>query len=709
MAKYDKSDSAPRSETYFAAEPAFSREIGDAILKKIEEYGLYLRTSGRIWLYRRSYDYYFQATIKNGRLTKSGDQGQYTNICINDYRNLGQNIINLTMQQKPDFEPRAANSDYKSQAQTILAGQILDYYQSEKKWDKYIRQSLEDQYIFGEGFIEMAWDQSLGDAYTVDPTTGREINQGDIFLNNYSPLDVARDVNREGPGDDWIIVRRWVNRFDLVAKYPDLKDKILLLPSVTEQDRANHFVGFWNKGSDLVSLITFYHKKTPALPNGRRVLMSNDSEMVFEDGALPYKGIPVFRIVASEHRGSIFGYSIGFDLLGIQEASNTLHSTILTNQVNFGVQSVMCPRGAGLSAEKIGNGGLNMIYYDEKKGKPEPLNLTSTPAEVFNYIGILNKASETISGVNSVARGNPEASLKSGSALALVLSSATQFTMNLQESYADLVEDLGTHLIDILKAYASTPRMAAIAGKANSSLLKEFTGQDLKDITRVTVDMGNPMTRTTAGKVNLADALLQHGFIQDPEEYLMVMQTGQLEPMIHNQTAELLLIRSENEAMKDGSNPVIALLTDDHHTHILEHTAVLSDPSARMDQQLVQRVTQHMQEHINILSNPAQANLLISMGQHPIMPPGMPQSMPGQPNGAPAGGPPQAAPPHNPNPANLAGAHRAPPHTNKMAHNPVHNSVGKELNATNPVTQKAATVNLPNLPQARPINQPPLT
>ena len=51
---------------------------------------------------------------------------------------------------------------------------------------------------------------------------------------------------------------------------------------------------------------------------------------------------------------------------------------------------------------------------------------------------------ETLSGVNSVARGNPEASLQSGTALAMVQSQALQFMSGLQQSYIQLIEDVGT-------------------------------------------------------------------------------------------------------------------------------------------------------------------------------------------------------------------------------------------------------------------------
>jgi hypothetical protein len=105
---------------------------------------------------------------------------------------------------------------------------------------------------------------------------------------------------------------------------------------------------------------------------------------------------------------------------------------------------------------------------------------------------------ETISGINSVTRGQPEASLKSGNALALVQSMAIQFISGLQQSYVKLIEQVGTQLINNLKDYAKAPRVAAIVGKNNRTELKEFIGDDLQAINRVVVDMGNALSRCLA-------------------------------------------------------------------------------------------------------------------------------------------------------------------------------------------------------------------
>lgn len=325
-----------------------------------------------------------------------------------------------------------------------------------------------------------------------------------------------------------------------------------------------------------------------------------------------------------------------FDLLPIQTAVNSLHSTILTNQHTFGVQNVVVERDCGLTMNEI-SGGLNLLEINPGSRPPAGLNLTSTPAEIFNYLTTLEREMEMISGINSVARGNPDPkqNLRSGNALALIQSQALQFISGLQQSYIQLIEDVGTNLVKLLQDFAAVPRIAFISGKANATEMKEFKGEDLNSITRVIVDAGNALANTTAGKLEIAGQLLQMGLIKTPEEYLSVLATGKLETMTESQNKQLWLIRSENEALVENK-PVIAILTDDHNLHIREHQAVLADSSLRMDPDLLRRTTEHLQAHIDILSNPANAQILIQLGQQPIQPVA---PVPGQPTGAPAANP----------------------------------------------------------------------
>jgi hypothetical protein len=357
------------------------------------------------------------------------------------------------------------------------------------------------------------------------------------------------------------------------------------------------------------------------MPDGRYLLFL-DYDLTLMDSPMPYDELPIYRISPSNIIGTPYGYTPLFDLLPIQDAVNMCFSTVLSNQSAFGVQSIMMPRGTDINPSSL-VGGLNLIEYNAQVGKPEALQLTATPPEVFNFMQMLIKEMETISGVSSVTRGNPPENLKSGNALALLQSMSLQSQSGLQQSYVQMVEGVGTGLIKMLQRFASVPRIAMIVGKHNRLEMKEFSGDDLSKITRVIVDMGNPLANTTAGKVEMAEQLLQMGLIKTPEQYLMVIKTGELDVMTEDTISELLCIKSENEDLVDGIS-VQALMTDQHSLHIKEHKCILADPDLRKDPQLVARTLMHIQEHINLLKS-GDPETLMMMGEKPLSPPQGPQ------------------------------------------------------------------------------------
>lgn len=623
------------NKTYFANLPP--DEIASELFKRVENFQTYLITSGRMGLMRKSYNTYYGPALKGSRLNRSGDNSELVNLEVNNYRNVLLHTKALVTQQRPSFEPHATNSDMKSQAQCILAAGLLDYYLREKKVERNINSALEYSQVLAEGWCSVEWNTELGEVYSVqsvvDPETGQEtskdIRDGDVEVKNIMGIDVIRDANKsDSEKHNWLILRSYKNRFDLAAQYPELAGDIMDLPNRNDLQfkdailiTNNYKIG---EDSDEIPVYTFYHNKTAAVPDGRMVQFL-DSNLYLIDSPLPYREIPLYRIAPDEQIGSSFGYTVGYDLMPVCEASNMLYSTIITNQSTFGVQNILMPKGSDIGVSQL-SGGLNLIEYDAKVGKPESLNLTSTPPEVFGMIDRLDRVIETLSGANSTIRGNPEASLKSGSALALVQSTAVQFSMALQQSYTQLLEDIGTAIINLLRDYASTPRVAMIAGQSMKPYMREFKGDDLNQINRVIVDMGNPLSRTTAGKVNLAESLMKNNLIKNADQYIQVITTGRLEPVIEPTQMELMNIKAENEEMSNGKD-VIVVITDDHVKHILEHKAVLASPASRRDPDLVARVTAHLQDHINELVNLQQNNptLLQLLGQpSPIIPQGAP-------------------------------------------------------------------------------------
>ena len=626
------------SKQYFANLP--QAEIAKELDQRVNTFYEEIERNGRLALWRRAHRFYYALNEygyhEASKIRRGGDSGQLSILKANHFRNLIQHLHVLVTQQRPAFDCRAINTDTKSQIQTILGKNILEYYWREKRLDVDSRQAAEVAILYGEAYAEISWDKAAGDPVAGDIESEQVITTGDVTTRIHEPINVVRPIRTDQARSSWYILRNWEERHELAAAHPKYAEYIQNYSAETgSKDR--YYYGYDAQSGedteDLIPVFYFYHDRTKACRTGRRAVFLGP-DVCLEVGPLDTPTLPVYPMIPSRQHGMSFGYTIAFDLMCVQEAIDMMYSTIMSNQAAFGVQNIWMKPGSNLIPSQLG-GGLNILQSPEK---PEAINLTNTAAETFKFLQELEKLSEVLSGVNSVARGQPEASLKSGAALALVASQAVQFSNGLQAAFSRLLEDCGTAILRTLQTRATLPRAAVIAGKSNKSYIKDFTGDDLKSINRVIVDLGNPVSRTIAGRIQMADSLLQNGGITKPEQYIQIIETGNTDVALEERRAEEILIDSENEALREGK-PVVATAIDEHVRHIKQHRAVLAGTEERMDPALVERVLSHINEHIQHLSstNPSLLNIL---GMAPIAT---------QPNGQPT--PPQGANAPQPNAA----------------------------------------------------------
>jgi hypothetical protein len=534
----------------------------------------------------------------------------------------------------------------------------LDYFLVHRRIEENLFRACKAAVICGLGYMAVEWDPRLGEVYhvdrTVDPETGKvteiPLYEGDLVVTNYLPWDVVVDLARRDADHPWMITRRLVSRWDLAARYPQYSDEIL---EATDESKG------WLKGtrdafsaedeapggqSDLIPVWTLYHRKTDACPQGKWASFLN-ARTLLASGPLPYEQIPVLRITAGETLNTSYGDSPLHSCLSLQDMLNRLVSAVATNNIAFGTQLIVGPDDADFNRSELAEG---MSYLAVKPGpdgrlpKPEAVQLTASSPETYKLIEMVKGAIETLSGVNSVVRGDPGAGIKSGSFAALIQSQALQFTSDLQAAYTRLIEGTGNLIVQHLKRFAKSKRLAIIAGKTKSWMQKQFNQEDLQDIDRVMVQSANPVTKSPAFKLQMADQLVQRNLLTSAEEYLAVVETGSLQPLTEAKQLALLNVRKENEMLGEGQRPQ-AVIVDDHKLHILEHTGVLANPEARVVPGVVQAVLGHIQEHVDLWKS-APPDLLLALGI-PVLPDG--NGAPPPPGGPPGqGGPPPPALPN---------------------------------------------------------------
>jgi hypothetical protein len=261
----------------------------------------------------------------------------------------------------------------------------------------------------------------------------------------------------------------------------------------------------------------------------------------------------------------------------IQEALTGLDSSIMTNQDTHAISNVIVPRTSNLSQTEL-SGGNKLLEYDPipdvpNGGRPEVLNLTFTPPEVFNYRKELIGQFEVLSGVNAVLRGQPQASLLSGTALALVATQASAFNSQLENNYSAFVEDIAYFLLYAVSRFQATEEIVSLVGRGKSGEVRAFKGTQLNPIRGVKVSLGNALARTTAGKIEIAELLTKSGVLKTADAVLEAVTTGNIVNTLDNATAEATYIKAEAEQMVSGEVPPVVAL-DNHVLHITEHRSL---------------------------------------------------------------------------------------------------------------------------------------
>lgn len=585
---------------YFANLP--DEQLVGELDSRINGYYNWILTSGRLARWRLAYNTYYgdRGTHNASFIQAGGKQGELSFLMSNEYRSLIQHLLVFAFQSRTSLETVATNTDPKSKAATYIAKGVVEYFRRDGKIDTNTKSATETALIMDVGWVFNEWDLSRGDEAAVDFESGRVYRQGQIKSRYRTPLQVILDFTKpDGDDRDWILVQDPVNKYDLAAQFPEKADELKGLNRDYTKDALYRFGDVYrfetSFTSDDVDVWTFYHKRTPACPNGKMFRFVNGGTILGPSLPIPYRKLPGNRICPTEQIMSAMGYSNGNGLLGLQDVVDALISAAVTNMTACGVNNIWCEDPATLDFDQLA-AGMNLLGGGGAK-KPEVLMLNRLPPEWLALSNFVISRMEAISGVNSVARGNVEGREYSGAAMALLQSMAIQFNNGLIAAVTKLDEDNGNDIIQLTQDFAHEPAMRLIVGENNEYMMREYSSKDLQPIQRVYARRSNPLKDTTAGKLQLLEQYKSiPGVVTSAAQITEILDTGSLDSMSDPGRNLKLAIDQENQMLQRGEVPQ-AIFTDNHPEHYQMHAQVFASPDARKDPDLIARVRQHMDMH----------------------------------------------------------------------------------------------------------------
>jgi hypothetical protein len=205
--------------------------------------------------------------------------------------------------------------------------------------------------------------------------------------------------------------------------------------------------------------------------------------------------------------------------------------------------------------------------------------------------------------MSDALRGDLPAS-SSGVAIATLTANALEFISSASKKSYDVVTRIMKHTINAYNQFVpdNRPRTIPMKTANGKSAIDSFVGSDLDAIEEIKIIATNPLMQTIAGRADVAEKLINAGFVKSIQEYVSILDGEPLSRITEVELSENDLMASENENMISGGE-VIALATDDHAAHIRKHHSLLNDPQIRFNNEMVGNILEHIQEHRSLASS----------------------------------------------------------------------------------------------------------
>lgn len=576
---------------------------------------------------------------------RTGRQGELSQVHWNALGNFIHRIVQRVTAKIPSIKPITTNTDPRSQEDAELTQAVFEYERRKNNLPSMHRDLVHAAFVSMMGWHLVRFNPKGGGKHDaggipipgpmvpmmgpdgapmMDEMGGPMMQPGPPMMGSdgrpvltaptyygelehriYALWDVMWNLTTRGQRRHWIIVKDYVNRFEVADANPKLADKILNLPPDHRLIQEHwRITGQQHFETDEIPVYTLYHLEREGLVpkgmKGREATFLGDGTVLVDGDSLYGDRLPAVPLSPSKMVGTVVPHSPVGDMVSPQVVLNMLASSAVTNMANGAVANYAITNAADWEVERTPEGG-NVFDVEGEKAAMVQLPGAQTPPEAYKLFDYTLRFFQMLSGISDVSMGQHTAGMPAQLA-ALMDAKTEEFATPFQSEANTAVLQVYDLILFTYKKAMKVPRdLEVLVGESRSYLKKGFKGDDLGAVSRVQLETQGPLLDSTAGKFQFLEILRDPAVVQNPDILRTIwsfLRTGRLETFAQIPELKERLIQYENEALRRGEVPPVRD-EDPHDAHIQKHFFdVLQTPESRKDARIVAAVVQHCLTHI---------------------------------------------------------------------------------------------------------------
>lgn len=497
-------------------------------------------------------------------------------------------IAQLT-KTKPIIHATPDSSDDKDLRSAQMAEALFEYWWSEFNLTSKLQSALVNAQL-SQGYWKISWDPyaGRGTSFLLDPTTGQPITDpvmADLFKEELEaagadPKEYSQTVNLGDitveviPGEnvildpaaatfedaEYAICKHAMDPSEIQARWGV---QVLADSTPSTEDTGLPWGMQMRQGQDKPLRVTkdvwiMYHRKTPALPQGRYVawIEGPDKKLMDTEWTFPFDELPLVKFPGLERPGSPLDDPLVTDARPVQKELNRTLSQIVQHK-NLTIKPQMIAPVNSLQDRLTDEPGAVFQYAPVANLKPEWREMPSLPPYVFEHLRDIQGRLDRLFNLASVSRGDVPPNVEAGVAIDLLQEAAVdQVAPIIQRMEGSLVR-AGHIMASYAREYYVEPRLLKIIGSGGSVQVRKFKNSDISGGYSFRAEPGSGLPRTRAGKQARVEWMMEKQLI-DPKQALKMLDVADVKGLVSRIEADEDMALREHELLMHGqpTNPL---------------------------------------------------------------------------------------------------------------------------------------------------------